>query len=277
MEADVTEAKKTRERTEGAPAAVQAKHGDSCSAKSRDYVLVDIGAAAPKPCLSPVEMRTLTTAGRLLPTGRTSTATMAIFHQLPLWFCLTKEIKSRTPQYALDRYIQQFLKVGGLRNKVRANSGVQSRRLYRSFMRLPVFGSVARVALWGGSSFGHWMVSEGTAFFGRWMARSHHLAGEVQANRLHHTYCGRSLFLRSQAGLKMSCRQRRHKAIGAMGVSGCKGTPWWSEQLDGKKLHGALGDECDLKPRESVISWTASTESQPIFQHLLQVCYYADF
>ena len=33
MEADVSADKKTRERTEGAATAVQAKHGDSCSAK----------------------------------------------------------------------------------------------------------------------------------------------------------------------------------------------------------------------------------------------------
>ena len=33
MKADVTADKKTRERLEGAAAAVQAKHGDSCSAK----------------------------------------------------------------------------------------------------------------------------------------------------------------------------------------------------------------------------------------------------
>ena len=68
MKADVTAGKKTRERVEGAAAAVQAKHGDSCSAqvgtttstsfgmKSKppalprwDDVLVDKGAVAPKP------------------------------------------------------------------------------------------------------------------------------------------------------------------------------------------------------------------------------------
>ena len=38
----------------------------------------------------------------------------------------------------------------GLRNKIKANSGVPSWRFYRSFTRLPVSGSVARVALWGG-------------------------------------------------------------------------------------------------------------------------------
>ena len=71
MKADVTAGKKTRERVEGAAAAVQAKHGDSCSAKRVqvgtttstsfgmkskppalprwDDVLVDKGAVAPKP------------------------------------------------------------------------------------------------------------------------------------------------------------------------------------------------------------------------------------
>ena len=99
MEADVTADKKTRERTEDAAAAVQAKHGDSCkrvqagptsstifgkkaeapALPCRDDVLIDIkGAAAPKPCLSPVEMRTLTAAGGLLPTGKISTTTMTI-------------------------------------------------------------------------------------------------------------------------------------------------------------------------------------------------------
>ena len=73
MEADVTADKKTRERTEGAAAVVQAKHRNRCSAKRvqasptnstsfgvkaeppalprRDDVLVDNGAAAPKSCL----------------------------------------------------------------------------------------------------------------------------------------------------------------------------------------------------------------------------------
>ena len=99
---------KTRERTEGAATTVQAMHGDSrfanrvdpnlmystsfgddctgppappCSGKN---ALVDDGAAAPKSCLPPVEMRTTTTAGGLLPTGKTSTATKITFNQPPL-------------------------------------------------------------------------------------------------------------------------------------------------------------------------------------------------
>ena len=106
-------------------AAVQKKHEDSRSAKRaqvgptsstslgmkaeppalprRDDVLVDKSATAPKSCFSPVEMRTLTAGGDLLPTGKASTAARIIFYQLPLWFCLTEEIISRTTiQYAMD-------------------------------------------------------------------------------------------------------------------------------------------------------------------------------
>ena len=113
MEADVPADKKTRERTEGAAAAVQAKHGDSCPAKrvqagpmsstsfgddftgpptlpySRDDALVDNDAVAPKSCLSLLEIRTPTAAGGLLPPGTTSTATRTTFDQPPLWFCPT--------------------------------------------------------------------------------------------------------------------------------------------------------------------------------------------
>ena len=127
MEADVIEDMKTCEHTEGAAPAVQAKHGDSCSAKkvqagpksstsfgddstelptlpcSSDDALVGNGATAPKSCLSPLEMRTLTTAaGCLLHTDNSSAATRTIFQQLPLWFFLTKKMKSRTNQYAMD-------------------------------------------------------------------------------------------------------------------------------------------------------------------------------
>ena len=108
---------KTRKRIEDA-AADQAKDGDICSAKRvqagptsstsfdmktespvlprRDNVLVDKGAAAPKPCLSPVQMRTLTSAGDLLPAGKASTATKIIFYQSPLWFFPIEEVHPRT-------------------------------------------------------------------------------------------------------------------------------------------------------------------------------------
>ena len=125
IEADVTADKKTRERTEGTVAAVQAKHGDSFSAKRvqalptgstsfgmkakptalhRRYDgLVDNGAAAPKSFLSPFEMRTPTAAGELFPTGKTSTATKTICDQPPLWFYPAEDISLRTSnQYATN-------------------------------------------------------------------------------------------------------------------------------------------------------------------------------
>ena len=91
--------KNTHERTEGAATAVQAMHGDSCSANrvdpnpmcstsfgddctgplalpcSKEDALVDNSAAAPKSCLSSLEIRTTTAAGGLLPAGETATAT----------------------------------------------------------------------------------------------------------------------------------------------------------------------------------------------------------
>ena len=118
MKADVPADEKTRERTEGDPKAVQSMHGDSSSAKRvqdspknsnifgvkaeppafpcRDDVLVNNGAAAPKSCLSPLEMRTQTAAGGLRSTDKTPTATRTTFHQLPLWFYSTEEINLRT-------------------------------------------------------------------------------------------------------------------------------------------------------------------------------------
>ena len=120
-EADVLADNKARKRMEDT-AAVQAKHGDSCSAERvragptsfdmkveppalprRDDVLIDEGDAAPKPCLLPVDMRTPTAAGDLLSAGKASAATRIIFYQLPLRFCLTDETNSRTTtQYAID-------------------------------------------------------------------------------------------------------------------------------------------------------------------------------
>ena len=108
MKADEQVDTKTRERTEGTATTVQAMHGDSCFANrvdpnpmystsvgddrtgppvppcSGENALVDDGAAAPKSCLPPLEMRTTTTAGGLLPTGETSAATKITFNQSPL-------------------------------------------------------------------------------------------------------------------------------------------------------------------------------------------------
>ena len=127
MEANVPSETKTREHTKSAAAAVQTKHEDSCSANqvdpdpmyltsfgddstgppalpcSRDDALADNGAAAPKSCFSPLEMRIPTAASVLLPTGTASTGTWTTFDQPPLWFYLTEEIYLSTPnQYTMD-------------------------------------------------------------------------------------------------------------------------------------------------------------------------------
>ena len=93
---------KTRERTEGAATAVQAMQGDPCSPNRvdpdtmcstsfdddctgspvlpclRKDALVHNGGAAPKSCLSLLEMRTISAGDGLLLTSKTSTATKTL-------------------------------------------------------------------------------------------------------------------------------------------------------------------------------------------------------
>ena len=70
--------------------------GDDCTGPlalpcSRKDVLVDNGATAPKSCRPPLEIRTRTVAGALLPTGESSTATKTTFDYSTLWLCQTAE------------------------------------------------------------------------------------------------------------------------------------------------------------------------------------------
>ena len=53
------------------------------------------------------------------------------------------------------------------------------------------------------------------------------------------------------------------------GANGCQGASW-SEELDGKEFHGALGGERDLEPRLSSYSGYCP-HGQPILLHRLQV------
>ena len=118
-EADVPTYTWTRKRAEDA-ASYKAKHGNNCSAKKvdpdlvcltsfgddstespalppcRDDAIVDKGATASKPCLSPVVMRTPTAAGGLLPAGAVSTAMRTIFSRPLLSWTLGEETKERT-------------------------------------------------------------------------------------------------------------------------------------------------------------------------------------
>ena len=117
MEAERHANTKTRERTEGIATAVQAMHGDSCSADGVDPdpkcstgfdddctgpptppCLGEnalIRAATPKSCLPSLEMRSPTAAGGLLPTGEASTATKTTFNKSPLRLYPTEETNSK--------------------------------------------------------------------------------------------------------------------------------------------------------------------------------------
>ena len=58
----------------------------------RDDVLVEVGDAAPRSCLPSLEMRSLTAAGGLLPTGEASTATRTTSNEPLLWLYATEEM-----------------------------------------------------------------------------------------------------------------------------------------------------------------------------------------
>ena len=66
------------------------------------------GAAAPKSCLSPVEMRTLIAAGDLLPGGKASSTTRITYYQPRLRFCLTEETNSERAQVQYTSYYNSF-------------------------------------------------------------------------------------------------------------------------------------------------------------------------
>ena len=119
MEGDGRANMKTCERTEGAATAEQAMRGDNFSARRvepgprtnsssvgimaeapalpcRDDILVENGDASPKSRLPFLEMRSLSAAGGLLPTGKAFTATRTNFNKPPLRFYLTEETDSKT-------------------------------------------------------------------------------------------------------------------------------------------------------------------------------------
>ena len=183
MEVDRQADTKTCERTEGAATAVQAVHGDSCSANrvdpnpmcstgfgddctrppalpcSREDALVDNGAAAPKSCLSPLEMCSSTAAGGLFPAVETSTTTRVTFDYSTLWFSQTEETYSErtsTPSAWYDSSFQRnkMLAASSCRRVIETKSG--QNRMFTpggSEGRLhawPFFGNMARGNLWGG-------------------------------------------------------------------------------------------------------------------------------
>ena len=157
---------------------VQAKHGDSCTAQRvqdgpktstcfgvmaepldlpcRDDVLVENGAAAPKSRLPPLEMRSPTAAGGLLPIGEASIVPRTTFSQPPLRLYSTEEMdykKTSTQDVSYDScFWRNYLLAVLSRRRVIETKSMQNSMFdpggSRSSPRLPVFGNVARVVLW---------------------------------------------------------------------------------------------------------------------------------
>ena len=120
------------------------KHGNSSSAKKadagptssislgmavkppalprRDDVLVNKGAEAPKLCLSPVEMRTITVADGLLSAGIASTAMRAIFSRQLFSWNLSKETEKK-PSHKLRLACPSLLEED-YSNEIKAQTGV---------------------------------------------------------------------------------------------------------------------------------------------------------
>ena len=118
-------------------------------------------------------------------------------------------------------------------NKINANFGVRSWRLYRSSTRLPVFGTVARVTLWGGFRLGAEWYSRLERFWQKEDLECH-FPREVQAIR----YVLRSIVVSPESGwFEGVAKVRQHAAMEAAGMRVCQGMPW-SKKLNGKKFHG---------------------------------------
>ena len=81
--------------------------------------------------------------------------------------------------------LQQFLEVESLRNKIEPNSRVRSRRFYRLSTRLPGFGNVARVALWGATPCSKFGLYSGSSCSLSWFCLvSLHMATKVSVQLL---------------------------------------------------------------------------------------------
>ena len=106
-----------------------------------DNALVDKDAAAPKPCLSPVEMRTLTVAGGL-------------FYQPSFLFCPTEGMNSRISIQYATTYYKSFWKMKVLEAKIRQTLVLDPGGSTGRLRACPFSGWVVRVALWGGFRLG---------------------------------------------------------------------------------------------------------------------------
>ena len=228
MESDVPADTKARERSCSAnrvdpdPTCYTSFGDDSTGplalACSRGDALAGNGAAAPKSCLSSLEMRSSTAACGLLPAGEASTTTRITFFKSCLPFCPTEETDSAgtSTQYALY-YNSSFwlnqLSTLSWRRVIQTKSkqnlvfdpGGSKGRLHPC----PFWGTWCML-LCGEVLVLKRLVVICSFFFTEGGPRNIIFRSKVQATR---TYCGRPLFLRSQAVLKRAHRQGRLEGI----------------------------------------------------------------
>ena len=188
----------------------------------RDDVLVENGAPAPKSCPSPLEMHSPTAAGGLLPAGEASTTTRITFYEPRLRFCPIEETHSErmSTQYALYYNISfrlnQLLAPSWRRviqTKSRQNL-IFDRGGSKSCLRACLLSGTWRALLCGELLVFERLLTICSIFLEGRMTqelscrteggpRNIIFRSEIYTTR---TYCGRPLFLRSQASLKRSCR-----------------------------------------------------------------------
>ena len=222
-------------------------------------------------------MRTPTTAGGLLPAGTTSIATRTTFDQPRRRFCPTEKTDSERTS---TQYTSYYSNLWRINNQIPAPSW--QRVIQAKSMQTLMFDpgeSTDRLR----ACPGFWECGAryfvGRFSLGRWMRQRRFFAdGSLGVIILQKGYI-RILYAVHIADVRCfsadrlirgTVRTRRHEAVSAMGMDGCRGTPW-SEELDDKKLHGALGRECDLEPRGFAVSWTSSTWSTHISTSTISV------
>ena len=200
-------------------------------------------------------MRTSTAAGGSPPAGKPSTMTRTTFEQPPLWLYPVEEINLRASnQYATDN--SSFWKMKVLQTKSMQTLIFNPGGFKGLLCACPFLGT------WRALLCGEVLVLERLVAIWSVFLQKKGLGISVSGARYKPPVCIviDCYFLRSQAGLNMSCR-----AMGAGGMNGCERAPW-SEELDGKELHGAAGG--DLEPREPAVSSTSSPWSTRLLPYL---------
>ena len=171
----------------------------------RDDILVDNGAAVPKPCFLPTKMRTRTASSGLLPTDTASTAMRTIFPR-PFFSWSLGETKKRTSR--INNQLAPFwsfwwrvIETKSRQTLVFDPGGSTGRLSACPFLRAWRALLCGKGFVWAPDGTRGWRV------FWHIDDSEYHFPREAQANRLRRTYCGQSQSLRSRAGSRKRSRK----------------------------------------------------------------------